>query len=116
MNRTQIAEVAHEVNRAFCQAMGDDSQAPWNGAPDWQKDSAENGVSFHLEHPEAGPEASHETWMKQKVDDGWKYGPVKDATKKEHPCIVPFDQLPKDQQAKDYIFRSIVHSLKPYVE
>ena len=49
--------------------------------------------------------------MKQKLDDGWKYGPVKDAEKKEHPCLVPFEQLPKEQQAKDYLFRGAVHAM-----
>lgn len=38
-------------------------------------------------------------------------GPVKDAEKKEHPCIVPYDQLPLDQRMKDYIFAGIVHAI-----
>jgi hypothetical protein len=50
--------------------------------------------------------------MKQKLDDGWKYGPVKDPEKKEHPCLVSFSELPKEQQAKDFIFRAIVHCFK----
>lgn len=28
-----IAQVAHEINRAYCQAIGDDSQPCWNDAP-----------------------------------------------------------------------------------
>jgi hypothetical protein len=50
--------------------------------------------------------------MKQKVDEGWVYGAVKDPEAKTHPCIVPFDQLPREQQAKDFIFRAVVHALK----
>ena len=106
-----ISRVCHEVNRAYCQALGDDSQVPWEDAPAWQRESARMGVDLHL-LGDFGPEASHVSWMKQKVDDGWKYGPVKDSEKKEHPCMVPFDQLPVDQQAKDYIFRAVVHALK----
>jgi hypothetical protein len=49
--------------------------------------------------------------MKQKVADGWVYGPVKDAVKREHPCMVPFTELPREQQAKDFIFRAVVHAL-----
>lgn len=30
----QIAQVCHEVNRAYCQALGDDSQPAWDDAPD----------------------------------------------------------------------------------
>lgn len=107
-----IARVSHEINRAYCAALGDTSQAAWEGAPDWQKASALAGVQFHIENPDAGPEASHVSWLKQKEADGWKYGPVKDADKKEHPCFMPYDGLPAEQRAKDYLFRAVVHSLK----
>lgn len=111
MNDFEIAFVAHEVNRAYCEALGDDSQPPWEVAPKWQRESAVKGVEFHSANPKAGPEHSHEEWLKEKDSDGWKYGPVKDAAKKEHPCFVPYAELPKEQQAKDYIFRAIVHAL-----
>jgi hypothetical protein len=112
MNELKIAQVAHEVNRAYCAAIGDHSQLPWDSAPDWQKGSALLGVAFHIENPDAGPDASHNSWMSQKIDEGWVYGDVKDAEAKTHPCIVPFDELPKEQQAKDFLFRQVVHSLK----
>ena len=106
-----IARVCHEVNRAYCQALGDNSQKPWEEAPEWQRASAVTGVVLHIENPEAGPEASHVSWMKEKVETGWSHGPVKDEAKREHPCLVPFDKLPRDQQAKDFIFRAVVHAL-----
>lgn len=106
-----VAMVAHEVNRAYCQAMGDMSQPKWADAPDWQKNSARAGVVFHLTHPDAGPEGSHKSWMEQKLLEGWNYGPEKKPEIKEHPCLVPFDQLGRAQQAKDYLFRAVVHSL-----
>ena len=106
-----IARVCHEVNRAYCQALGDMSQPAWEDAPEWQRVSARMGVDLHLSG-DFGPEASHIGWMQQKLAEGWKYGPVKDPEKKEHPCMVPFDQLPREQQAKDFIFRSVVHALR----
>lgn len=108
----RLAMVAHEINRAYCQAIGDNSQPSWEDAPDWQKNSAFLGVELHLNNPDAGPQASHESWMKQKESDGWKYGPIKNPELKEHPCMVPFDQLPREQQAKDYLFRAVVHAVK----
>lgn len=105
------AKVAHEANRAWCAAHGDNSQAAWEDAPDWQKKSAQAGVLFHLENPNAGDSASHESWMQVKLADGWKYGAVKDADKKEHPCMVPFETLPEEQQTKDTLFRAIVHAI-----
>lgn len=107
----QIAQVCHEVNRAYCQALGDDSQPAWDDAPDWQKNSALMGVGMHLANPDAGPQRSHESWMAQKAAEGWTWGPEKNPEKKEHPCMVPFHELPAAQKAKDYIFRGVVHAL-----
>ena len=107
----QIARVAHEVNRAYCQALGDHSQPPWEQAAQWQQDSAMLGVRLHTETPNAGPQIGHEWWAEQKVADGWTYGPEKIPELKQHPCLVPFDQLPQEQQAKDFIFRGVVHAL-----
>lgn len=112
MNYEQIARVCHEVNRAYCESLGDRSQPAWEAAPQWQKDSAMLGVKLHSEN-NVGPQASHESWMAQKVAEGWVYGPVKDPEAKTHHCIVPFDMLPQAQQAKDFIFRAVVHALRP---
>lgn len=112
MTVEQIAKVCHEVNKAYCEALGDMSQTSWENAPEWQKSSAIAGVEFHVANTNAGPDNSHISWMKQKIEDGWVYGPVKDAEKKQHPCIIPFEMLPNEQKAKDYLFRQVVHSLK----
>jgi len=106
-----IARACHEVNRAYCQSLGDNSQPAWEDAPDWQRDSALRGVKLHAENPDATPAASHESWLKQKAAEGWKYGMVKNPHLKEHPCFMPFDRLPREQQAKDYIFRAVVHAM-----
>lgn len=104
------ARTAHEVNRAYCIALGDNSQPSWEEAPDWQKDSARNGVKFHSKEPRT-PEESHESWLKQKEAEGWKYGPVKDADKKEHPCFLPYHRLPEEQKVKDYLFKAVIESM-----
>lgn len=107
----EIARIAHEVNRAYCLALGDLSQLPWDEAPEWQRESAFAGVMLHLSNPDAGPEASHEAWAAHQLAKGWQYGPAKDVEAKTHPCLVPFAELPVEQQAKDFLFRSIVHAL-----
>ena len=112
MDIEKIAEVAHETNRAYCHTIGDNSQIPWGGAPQWQKDSAINGVQFHLDNPDAGPSGSHENWLKVKYAEGWKYGEAKDPDKKEHPCCVPYGELPIGQRVKDALFVGIVRALK----
>ena len=110
---TVIAMVCHEANRAYCASLGDDSQLEWMDAPEWQRESAVNGVQFHLANPEAGDSASHDNWMREKLEAGWVFGEVKDpeATPPTHPCLVPFDELPPAQQFKDRLFRTLVHSV-----
>lgn len=111
MDIRDIAKVCHEANRAYCATLGDYSQPPWNEAPDWQRSSAVSGVQFHIDNPNAGPSASHSSWLAEKKADGWKYGPVKDPDNKEHPCYVPYEELPGDQKRKDLLFLSIVRAL-----
>ena len=69
------ARAAHEVNRAYCIALGDTSQVSWDEAPDWQKSSARLGAIGVIDHGN-GPKDSHDSWLKQKEAEGWKYGPV----------------------------------------
>lgn len=106
-----IARCAHEVNRAYCASIGDMSQPSWENAPEWQRRSAISGVQFHMDNPGAPPSASHDSWLKEKEEAGWKYGPVKDPEKKEHPCFVPYEQLPAEQKTKDYLFIAVVRSM-----
>ena len=114
ISERQVAAICHEANRRYCTSIGDDSQPEWEEAPDWQKDSAVAGVEFVLDNPDAPPSASHESWLAVKEADGWKYGEVKDPEKKEHPCYVPYEQLPEEQKAKDHLFKAIVEALKPF--
>lgn len=108
----RIAKVAHEVNRAYCECLGDWTIPNWEEAPNWQRNSARAGVEFHLANPDASPSASHEAWLNTKLAEGWRYGEEKDAEAKTHPCMVPFDALPLTQQAKDFLFRAVVHALR----
>lgn len=110
LDPVRIARICHEANRALCQAFGDFSQQEWDKAAQWQRDSVIAGVRFHLANPDAGPEASHDEWCRVKIADGWQWGPTKNPDLKLHPCLVQFNSLPPEQQAKDHVFRAIVHA------
>lgn len=111
MNPVVIAKVCHEANRAYCESLGDNSQPSWEDASVWQKNSALDGVRYHLDNPDSQPSDSHENWLKEKEASGWVYGELKDPEKKTHPCMVPYNELPKAQQVKDAIFLSIVRAM-----
>lgn len=119
MNQQQIQKTAHacyEANRQYCISIGDNSFVPWKDAPQWQKETNINGVKFRLKNPNATPEDMHKSWMEQKRSEGWKYGAVKDAEKKEHPCFVPYEQLPAAQKFKDYLFITTFNACKAMLE
>lgn len=106
-----IAKVCHEVNRAYCHAIGDTTAQPWDYVSEGIRNSARTGVRKHLE-ANLNPEQSHNSWMQFKKEEGWIYGPVKDEAKLEHPCMVPYGELPQEQRVKDYLFKAVVDSLK----
>ncbi len=110
INVEAVARTCHEVNRAYCAALGDMSHVSWEDSPEWVRESARMGVDLHL-MGDFGPEATHAAWTRQKYDAGWTYGPVKDPALKIHPCLVPFEDLPREQQAKDHIFRAVARTM-----
>lgn len=43
----------------------------------------------------------HEVWAAGRIAAGWKYGPVRDEIKKEHPCLIPYDELTEEEKDFD---------------
>lgn len=113
----RVAKMCHQFNKKLCEMIGDFSQVDWEDAAEWQRESAMAGVDFRTRTPDATPALQHEEWSKGKIADGWVYGPVKDAEKKTHPCLVPYDQLPVEQRFKDLLFQAVVDSsVQSYIE
>ena len=52
----------------------------------------------------------HDVWARGRIEDGWKYGPVRDDVKKETPCLVPYEML--SEQEKEFDRRTAMESLK----
>ena len=50
------------------------------------------------------PEALHDAWVEAYLHLGWKYGPERDPEAKTHPDMVPFNELPRLEQEKDWVF------------
>jgi hypothetical protein len=106
----RAAKAAQEANYQLCQAIGDPADH-WDDAPDILKQSVRAGVLSILRDPTISPEKSHESWLEYKRAEDWKYGPVKDVEKKEHPCFLPYGQLPENQRLKDHLFGIVVRAV-----
>lgn len=111
MNHEELAKIVHTVNRAYCIAIGEKPQEPWEDVSDEMKESTYVGINYVLNHPTATASTLHRNWCKQKKEDGWVYGKEKNQEKKTHPCLVPFSNLPKKQRIKDVLFIEIVKAL-----
>jgi hypothetical protein len=111
MTHEEIAKVVHQANKAYCESLGDKSQVDWEQAPGWQKKSYIEGVKQRADHAAIAPAQMHTLWMKSKEADGWVYGETKDTVKKTHPCMVPYKELPVEQQVKDHLFLAIASTL-----
>ena len=108
MNIDDIAETCHEANRALQRQYGEQVSPPWSASPAWVKESARAGVLSAING--ATPEELHQAWSDHKLAEGWVYGKEKDGIAKTHPCLVPYHELPLEQQAKDYVFAAIVRA------
>lgn len=108
-----FARVCHEANRALCMTLGDHTIGPWDVTAVYQRESSLEGATYALAHPDVTPEGMHEKWMADKLAAGWKHGEIKRPENREHPCLVPFAELPPEQQAKDALFLGVVRALLP---
>jgi hypothetical protein len=102
------AKVAHEVNRAYCESMGDDSHVPWAEAPDDHKGIVIKAVQDIASNPSISVAESHALWCRHRKQDGWVYGNEYDFAKRIDPCIVPYNDLPEERRTVDALFGAAV--------
>lgn len=56
----------------------------------------------------------HDVWSAQRIDQGWKYGPVRNDERKENPCLVPYSEL--EESEKEYDRNTALETLKLIVK
>lgn len=52
----------------------------------------------------------HEVWAKNRIDEGWVFGPCRNDELKTHPCLIPYEELPEIE--KDYDRATAMGTLK----
>ena len=46
-------------------------------------------------------EHNHNVWSRGRLEAGWTLGPQRDDSKKQHPCLVPYEDLPESEKDVD---------------
>jgi hypothetical protein len=127
-----IAAACHSAWYAYTVLALQEEGEPWPSAPQWQRESIMDAIEFWDDkmaefdnQPAHGTSEqwfqdqigmlaplSHVNWMKHKEADGWIYGETKDPVAKTHHCMVPYSDLPADQQRKDAVVIQAYLSLR----
>jgi RyR domain len=111
MNIEQISKFAYSVLSAYSESIGEKQKSDWKDLHSEKKQTFRRGVDAHMSNPDISEEQAHDLWIDEKLTQGWKWGMEKDEKKKEHPNMVPYNELPENQKAKSTIFKSIVNNL-----
>ena len=45
---------------------------------------------------------NHDSWAASRIEQGWTYGPTRNDELKQHPSLIPFDELSEEEKALDY--------------
>ena len=106
-----VAKLAHEIVSALAKETDGTVMPPWSEAPEWMHKSSIEMVTAMYKDPSLPTSHFHDFWMKQRKDAGWKWGPVRDEEKKENPAMVPYDELPASQRAKDAALKALVRTI-----
>lgn len=43
----------------------------------------------------------HEVWAQSRIKQGWRYGTERSDALKQHPCLIPYEELPEVEKAYD---------------
>ena len=57
---------------------------------------------------------THEVWSQSRINDGWRYGVARNDEAKEHPCLIPYEELPESE--KEYDRNTSMQALKLIVK
>ena len=44
---------------------------------------------------------NHDVWATGRLAAGWSYGPERNDARREHPCLIPYEELPESEKQVD---------------
>jgi hypothetical protein len=58
-------------------------------------------------------ENNHDHWALKRLEEGWRYGPKRNDSHKEHPDLVPYAELSETE--KEYDRKTVIEALKAII-
>ncbi|MBP3550901.1 MAG: Ryanodine receptor Ryr [Alistipes sp.] len=43
----------------------------------------------------------HDVWAQNRMEQGWTYGEERSDALKQHPCLIPYEELPEEEKMYD---------------
>lgn len=99
----RLASLVNAMNKAYCQWLS--GQAPQMTHE--EKASSIEGLEKIYRKGFFHPRDLHDSWMGRKLRLGWRFGESKSEEDKTHPCLLPFSDLPAEEQFKDLLFGTV---------
>ena len=112
LNSLEIAAIIHGATSVIPRLDGS-CVLKWEEMDDNHQQLAANAVKEIYSNPLKSAEEYQNLWMKLKIEDGWSLGNF-DLDKKLHPSLLPFNELPESEIAKDLIWQSLTSVLAQY--
>lgn len=56
---------------------------------------------------------AHDVWARERMRQGWIFGATRNDEAKEHPCLIPYEELPESE--KEYDRNTAMETLKVIV-
>lgn len=108
-----LARICHEAHLALRIGLNDSADdAHFDALPQWRKDLVTGEVRMIREgrsHAEV-----HQAWADRLREQGWRWGIYRDVQLKQHPNLVPYDDLPVSEKAKvRQAFRIVLTHVMP---
>jgi hypothetical protein len=100
----QAAELAHEIKRMYCNAIGMAADEPWSKMKYTQREAVTDRVMDIIEKGDMSPREFHERWMNRKKNCGWKNGKQFSRTAMTDPFIDDWESLPIQVRMIDTLF------------
>jgi len=44
---------------------------------------------------------AHDVWARERIKQGWVYRSARNDERKEHPCLIPYEDLPESEKQYD---------------